>query len=208
MASSTRKRDQLRALMKDIDIAMFTTLGERGYPVSRPLSTQSAEFDGEALWFFVRRDSAKVAEIARNAKVNVAYASQTRNVYLSVAGVADLVDDERRIDELWKDGLKAYFRKGRKDPNLALIRVRVHTVEYWDGPSSFIGKAIAFAIAAVTGDDSAMGENRMVRMRKGPPRHRGFTPAAKRAAAKKAPRKKAAAKRGAARKAPAKRTRR
>ena len=78
--ASTKKRDQLRALMKGIDIAMFTTLGEDGFPVSRPLSTQEAEFDGEVLWFFVRRDTPKVREISRYPRVNVADAAKERNV--------------------------------------------------------------------------------------------------------------------------------
>ena len=63
MAISSSKRDRLRKLIKDIDIAMFTTTGEAGFPVSRPLSTQEAEFDGEVLWFFTRRSSPKVREI-------------------------------------------------------------------------------------------------------------------------------------------------
>jgi hypothetical protein len=32
MATATEKRDQLRGLMKGIDIAMFTTWGEDGFP--------------------------------------------------------------------------------------------------------------------------------------------------------------------------------
>lgn len=198
--ASTKKRDQLRALMKGIDIAMFTTIGEDGYPVSRPLSTQAAEFDGKVLWFFVRRNTPKVREIGRHPRVNVAYASKESNVYLSVAGTADVVDEQAKIDEFWSDALKAYFKRGRTDPNLVLIRVTVHTVQYWDGPSTGIGKVIAFVAARLGADESVMGENRLLRL-DGPARK----PAAKRAAkksakkpAKKAP-KKAAAKKPAAR---------
>lgn len=43
---------ELARLMKKIDIAMLTTTGPNGYLVSRPLSTQAAEFDGERVWFF------------------------------------------------------------------------------------------------------------------------------------------------------------
>jgi general stress protein 26 len=170
--ASTKKRDQLRALMEGIDIAMFTTLGEDGFPVSRPLSTQDAEFDGEVLWFFVRRDTPKVDEIARYPRVNVAYASKDRNVYLSVAGIAEVVDDQAKIDELWSDALKAYFKRGRTDPNLVLIRVAVHTVQYWEGPSTGLGKLIAFVAARLGADESVMGENRLLRLEEAPSRQR------------------------------------
>lgn len=166
MANATEKRDQLRELMKGIDIAMFTTIGENGFPVSRPLSTQDAEFDGKLLWFFVRRNSAKVGEIQRYPRVNVAYASKEKNVYLSVAGTAEIVDDQAKIDEYWNDGMKAFFPKGPTDPNLALIGVTVATVEYWSGPSTAIGKAIAFVIARVTKNDDAMGQTYLLRFQR------------------------------------------
>jgi general stress protein 26 len=170
--ASTAKRDLIRRLIKGIDIAMFTTFGEGGFPVSRPLSTQQVEFDGKVLWFFVRKDSPKVAEIGRHPRVNVAYASKETNAYLSVAGTADIVDDQKKIDELWNDALKVYFAKGRTDPNLVLVRVTVHTVQYWDGPSTGLGKVIAFVIAAVTSDDTPLGENRLLRMEEAPPKQR------------------------------------
>ena len=149
MATAAEKRDQLRGLMKGIDIAMFTTWGESGFPVSRPLSTQEVEFDGKVLWFFTRRSSAKVEEIRRNPKVNVAYASKERNVYLSVAGTAEAIADQALIDVFWNDAMKAFFAGGRTDPDLVLLKVTVHTVEYWDGPSPLLGKAIAFVISRV-----------------------------------------------------------
>lgn len=166
--SANSKRDRLRKLIEGIDVAMFTTYGEGGYPVSRPLSTQDTDFHGEVLWFFVRRSSAKVREIARNPKVNVAYASKDRNAYVSVAGTAKLVDDPAKADELWSDALKAYFKRGRNDPDLALIRVRVATAEFWEGPSTGIGRMIAFLVARATRDDAPLSENRFIRMRPKP----------------------------------------
>ena len=222
---------EMRFVMKGIDIAMFTTIGEDGFPVSRPLSTQAAEFDGRVLWFFVRRDTPKVREISRYPRVNVAYASQDRNVYLSVAGTARVEDDQTLIDAFWSDALKAYFKKGRSDPNLVLIEVTVHSVQYWEGPSTGIGRMIAFVAARLGADESIMGENRLLRLEEAPPRQRRAArrkaviagkdresrtgrPAkkaarkapARKAAAKKAPAKRASPKRTPARKAPAKKT--
>lgn len=162
MASRKENTQRLAKLMEKIDIAMFTTVAKDGSLVSRPLSTQAAEFDGERVWFFTAADSPKVAEIRRHPKVNVAYASRDRNTYISAAGDARVHRDQARIDRYWNDALKAFFPEGRKDPNLALIEVRVRTVEYWDGPGSWLGKAITFVVARVTGNDDVMAENRIV----------------------------------------------
>jgi general stress protein 26 len=172
MATRSQKTEQIAKLLADIDICMFTTVGDGGYLVSRPLSTQAAEFDGKRLWFFTSASSPKIREIRRNKKVNVAYASKDKNVYASVTGDARLNDDPARIDEFWSDAYKAYFPGGRNDPDVVLIEVTVHTVEYWEGPGSWIGKSVAFLIARVTRNADAMGDNKMIRVRKGAPRKR------------------------------------
>ena len=172
MATRSEKTEQIAKLLENIDICMFTTVGEDNYLVSRPLSTQAAEFDGERLWFFTSARSPKVREIAKHPQVNVAYASKDRNVYASVAGIARLNTEQERIDQFWKDAYKAYFPGGKDDPDVSLIEVEVRTVEYWDGPGSWIGKSIAFLMARVTRSDEPLGENKMIRVRKGAPRKR------------------------------------
>jgi general stress protein 26 len=196
MATRTAKTERVAKLLEDIDICMFTTVGDAGYLVSRPLSTQAAEFDGERLWFFTGARSPKIREIARNPKVNVAYASKDRNVYVSVTGDARINEDPARIDQFWSDAYKAYFPKGKNDPNVALVEVRVRTVEYWEGPGSWLGRSIAFVIARVTKREEIMGENKMIRVRKGAPRKKVAKKAATRKTATKktTPAKKRAAK--------------
>jgi general stress protein 26 len=189
MTTRTGKTEQIAKLLEDIDICMFTTVGDQGWLVSRPLSTQAAEFDGERLWFFTSASSPKVREIKRNAKVNVAYASKDRNVYVSVAGQARVNKDRARIDEFWSDAYKAYFPGGKDDPNVALIEVVVRTVEYWEGPGSWIGQSIAFLIARVTKRDDVLGDNKLIRVRKGAPKKRAAAKKATKKAAKKATRK-------------------
>jgi general stress protein 26 len=162
MAATSKTARHIAKLLENIDIAMMTTVGPDGFLVSRPLSTQEARFDGKRVWFFTERDSPKMGEIRRNPKVNLAYASKDRNTYLSVAGTAKLNNDRRRINALWSDAMKAFFPEGKDDPNLALLEVEVRTVEYWDGPGTFVGKLVGFVRARVTGKEEAMGENRLV----------------------------------------------
>lgn len=199
MAMRNPQAQRIADLIEDIDIAMFTTVGDDGYLVSRPLSTQAASFDGERVWFFTDADSPKVAEIRRNPKVNIAYASKDKNTYVSISGEAALSRNERQIDALWSDALKAFFPGGREDPDLALIEVRPRTAEYWDGPGSLLGKAITFLVARATRNDAVMAENAVVRMD-------GGTQRAPRTGAKRAATKGAAAKRSPAKRAPAKRS--
>lgn len=162
MATRQQEIESLTKLMKKIDVAMLSTVGKGGYLVSRPLSTQTVQFDGERIWFVTAADSPKVAEIKRNGKVNVAYASKDANTYISAAGDAVVRRDQALIDAFWNDAMKAFFPKGKEDPNLTLIEVSVRTIEYWDGPGTWLGKAATFLAARITGNDDLMGENRIV----------------------------------------------
>lgn len=198
MATRKQEIEHLAKLMKKIDIAMLATVGKGGHLVSRPLSTQCASFDGERVWFLTEGDTPKVGEIRRHPKVNVAYASKDANTYLSVAGEARVLRDQALIDTFWNDAMKAFFPRGKDDPNLMLIEVDVDTVEYWDGPGSWIGKALTFAVARVTGNDDVMGENRIVDLRSGRSRKPPSNDTAKRGG--KAPTKKTGARKSPARK--------
>ena len=154
----------LASLIKDVDIAMLTTIQADGKLVSRPLGTQQVEFDGD-LWFATSADSEKVAEIKANPRVNVAYASAGKNTYVSVSGEASIVADRAKIDELWSPAMKLFFPEGKDDPKLRLIRVRAESAEYWDGPGTAIGKALYLLVAAVSDDPGAMSDNETMQIR-------------------------------------------
>ena len=155
---------QLSELIKDVEVAMFTTTGVDGRLYSRPLGTQQVDFDGD-LWFATAADSPKVAEISLNPRVNVAYASTSKNTYVSVSGRARIVDDREKIEALWSPAMKLFFPGGKDDPNLRLIQVRAETAEYWEGPGTLLGKALSFVLSAVQDDPSQLGDNGFIDLR-------------------------------------------
>jgi general stress protein 26 len=156
----TNDIQKLAKLIKGINVAMLTTREADGTLRSRPMATQDQDdFDG-TLWFFTQADTGKVQEIGRDHQVNLSYAQPDDNRYVSISGRANLVRDRAKIDELWSPFLKAWFPKGKDDPQVALLRVDVEQAEYWDAPSSTIVKLVGFAKAVVTGKEYHPEENR------------------------------------------------
>jgi general stress protein 26 len=133
---------QLVEKIKDVRIAMMTTIGENGSLESRPMATQEIGKDG-ILWFFTYADAPKVGEVEQHQQVNISYAKPDANLFVSVAGTAELVRDQKKIKELWKPLLKAWFPGGEDDPRLALLKVQVDHAEYWDAPSGKMGGLFA-----------------------------------------------------------------
>lgn len=126
----------IRKLIKDIDIAMLTTVSEDGL-VSRPMQTQEVEFDGD-LWFLSKKDTEKYEELLRNSEVNVAYVGKS---YVSMRGKAEVLDNRDRINdkiqELWSPMYEKILETTSDDPNLFLIKVNVEAAEYWEAGNLF-----------------------------------------------------------------------
>ncbi len=161
MQTEREKIEKLRELIKDIDIAMLTTVDGEGSLRSRPMGTQEAEFDGD-LWFFTSLTTGTAIEIQLNNRVNVSYASG-HDRFVSVSGTAELVNDRAKMKEFWSPIYKAYFPNGLDDPNLRLIKVDVHQAEYWDTPGGLIATVIGFA-RGLAGQDPDVGENEKLRL--------------------------------------------
>ncbi len=152
---------KIAELMKDIRIAMFVTIDEHGRPRSRPMATQDAPFDG-TIWFLTDKDAAKLSDIHRDKRVNLAYASTSSESYLSVSGEAEVVDDRAKIREFWSPFLKSWF-DGPDDPRIRVLRITAVEAEYWDTPGGKIASLISLVKGAVTGSkDTDHGNNQTV----------------------------------------------
>ena len=130
-AAGNGAEKKLRKLVKGARVAMLTTVAPDGALRSRPMAALKAPL-GEELWFFTRASAPKAEEIRDNDHVNVTFTDAESDRYLSVSGRASVVKDPTRIAELWSGRLKAWFPDGKKDPDLALLRVHVDCAEYWD----------------------------------------------------------------------------
>ena len=154
--------EKLWEKVKDVRIAMMTTVEADGSLHSRPMYTQEADsFNGE-LWFFTKDDSGKVREIMQDAHINLAYAEPDDGRYVSVSGRAQVIDDKAKEKELWNPSLKAWF-DGLDDPKMTLIRVDADEAEYWEGSGNTVVQLFKMAQAAITGERDD-GENQKVKL--------------------------------------------
>lgn len=141
---------KLNELIKDIGTAMLVTADADGTLRSRPMGTQQIESDGD-LWFFTGKNTGKTHAIEHDQHVNISYSSPKDNRYVSVSGRAELVEDKKKVEELWNPLLKAWFPEGIDDPSIALIKVKVEQAEFWDIKSSTMIQLAGFVKAIFTG---------------------------------------------------------
>ena len=146
--SNQDKAEKARDLIKSTRLAMLTTIDADGRLVSKPMATQDVEFDGE-VWFIAERDSHKARNIARDPRVNVAYASN--DSWVSLSGHAEVVDDDAKLKEQWNLFTDAWLEGGPESSNNILIKVVGESAEYWDTPGGKVTQLANLVKAKVTG---------------------------------------------------------
>jgi general stress protein 26 len=93
--------------------------------------------EGADLWFVTTDGSAKVADLANDAHINLAYIKTKTMEWISVSGIATISRDRQKIRELYMPDWKIWFpqegdpRHGTADdPRMVLIGVDVHAAVF------------------------------------------------------------------------------
>ncbi|HEY0784821.1 MAG TPA: pyridoxamine 5'-phosphate oxidase family protein [Acidobacteriaceae bacterium] len=147
-------------LIKDIQMAMLTTITAAGTLHSRPMATHQGRFEGELL-FLTPAHSGKVEEIQQDAEASLTYVD-AKHAFLAVRGRASLSADRELIETLWNPSYKAWFPAGKDDPEIRVLKVKVEEAEYWDAPSSAIVRSAKILARAVSGGKTKVGEHARV----------------------------------------------
>lgn len=145
--TETNAPDKLWEMIDDIRVAMLTTETPTGLE-SRPMSAFVDKPAGK-IWFLTRIDTAKIHEIADDSKVNVAFADNKANSFVSVTGTAHVMRDPAKQKELWGPFAEAWMPEGPEAPTTALICVDPTHGTLWDSPGK-IAQLFAVAKANIT----------------------------------------------------------
>lgn len=156
------KVEELYELVKEIEIAMFTTRRTDGRLVSRPMATQK-QAAGADLWFVTSRETDKLDELEAEPNVNLGYYDQKSREYVSVSGRARVVEDRAKIRELYAPDWKVWFpgddeKSGTaEDPRIVLIGVDVDSAVFLKVDKPRPVQAFEFVKGLVTGSTPDLG---------------------------------------------------
>jgi len=127
---TSESREKVYEILKDFSTAMFVTVGPGGRPEARPMHVAKVEESGN-ICFFTGKRGTVASEVWHEAEVLLAFQNE-KSSYLSLRGMARVVEDRARITELWKEPYRVWFPGGPEDPDIALVMVDPIDAEYWD----------------------------------------------------------------------------
>lgn len=131
--------------------AMVTTSTPRGL-AARPLTL--LEQEDATLRFLVSTDSEWVRELGDPvASIQVSFASPDDSSYVALQGHATVDRDPEAVARIWNPAAAA-FLDGPDDPAAAVLEAQIDDGQWWQGPGTKVGMAIALARRALTGREA------------------------------------------------------
>jgi len=133
-------RDQLIAEAREIMTATrycaLITIDRSGRAQARTMDAFAPD-DQMVVWFGTNPLSRKVAEIRGHARVTLYYFDRESQAYVTIHGVARLVNDATEKTRHWKEEWKAFYPD--RDKNYTLIEVRPLTLEVVNTKKGILG---------------------------------------------------------------------
>ena len=123
---------KLKELVDAIDTCLFCTdLKNDDGATCRPMTALDVDSEGN-LWFFSHVISEKNRTIKADSQVQLYFAHPPKGTYMIVNGDAEIIMDTAKIAELWSNEQETWFKGGKGDPNIAIIKVTPKNAYYWD----------------------------------------------------------------------------
>jgi general stress protein 26 len=149
--------DKLKSLVDDIMICLFcTNLKTDDGATCRPMTAIKVCEKGN-LWFYSEKESDKNNEIALNKNVQLFFSSPAKSSYLVVNGIAEIILDKNTIEELWTPVAKIWFKEGKEDQKISVIKVTPTTAYYWDTDGNRMINFLKMVASVVTGTNLVTG---------------------------------------------------
>jgi general stress protein 26 len=149
---------EVKSRIKSIRFAMFTTVNAQGHLVSRPMTNQDMDAEGNC-WFYTSTLTDLWESIVTQPQVNLSFSEPEDNVYVSISGRAERIVDRDQIKAMWNPAVQAWFPDGPDDPHAVLVRVVSGSAEYWDSDSTTMVQLFKMAKAVLTGTTPEGGEH-------------------------------------------------
>ena len=132
-----------KALKADRTIMLSVPSDATALP--RPMT---ALIDGDGpgpVWIFTAQQNQLVKDLHPGAESVFTLASKGHDLFASVDGILSIDTDPVVIDRLWNPFVAAWYKGGKSDPDLVLLRFDAQHAEIWlDGSSLLAGIKMLF----------------------------------------------------------------
>jgi general stress protein 26 len=111
---------------------------------TRPMTAQ-VEGDRGPIWFFTSKEAAIVTDLGSGRRAIAAFSAKGHGLFATIRGSLTVDTNRAVLDRLWNTQVAAWYKGGKDDPALIVLRLDAETAEIWlDGSSLVAGIRMLF----------------------------------------------------------------
>ena len=131
MADDREIEDKFWSELKGSPFVMLGIEGARE-GATQPMTVVFEDEDRDAgqLWIFTAKDHDFTRAMGQSNRAIGAYSAKGHDLFASLRGTLEIVNDRATIDRLWNPFVAEYY-EGKDDPKLALVRFDVEDAKIW-----------------------------------------------------------------------------
>lgn len=119
-----------KALRSDRTVMLGVADLDQGH--AQPMTAiADGEQDDGPLWFFTAKDVSLVKELGPGRQAIVHFVSKGHDLFATIHGTLIRTNDRTTIDRLWNPFVAAWYKGGKDDPNLQLLRFNPDRAQIW-----------------------------------------------------------------------------
>lgn len=158
MADAEREQELRGMFWKELSSSPFMMLGLQGVEDSRtrPMTAQidapdgADKEDGGTIYFFGAKSESLVQGAGPSHRAVATYVSKGHDIFAHVHGTLTPVNDRALIERLWNPYIASWYKNGKDDPDLALLRFDTENADIWKSES---GATLVAAALKMLGRD-------------------------------------------------------
>lgn len=131
MADEAEVTEKLwKALRSDRTVMLGSAEIDEGHAQPMTAVADSERNDGP-LWFFTAKDVDLVKALGPGKPAFIHFASKGHDLFAAIQGTLIRTNDRTTIDRLWNSFIAAWYKGGKDDPNLQLLRFNPDRAQIW-----------------------------------------------------------------------------
>lgn len=127
----------------------------------RPMTTQfDTDADAGPIWFFTSTGSSLLTGPTLQAPAVFSFVSDGQEIFATVHGHLTRSTDRAVIDRLWNPDVAEWYKDGKDDPTVVLLRLDLTRAEIWRDATGFLaGLSLMFGA-----DPNAQAQNNVAKV--------------------------------------------
>lgn len=137
--SREEKVTKIKNIVRDHPICMMATNLNKIPFSAYPMTTLDLVDKGDLI-FFTSKKATPYKEIEKDNRIQLLYANDTKQEYLSVFAHATHILDDMLLDKLWTPIMGEWFN-GKHDPDLVILSASIVNADYWISENKAFGES-------------------------------------------------------------------